>query len=97
MLDDNGEGHGSCDGLVVERGRAKAVLTDRGSDRRVKIAAGGFDDFDIFGLALFVDVEGEHNLRVLGQGLCGGGGEVDVGRGENVGGYDSCGESTGRG
>lgn len=79
MLDDNGEGHGRCNGLVVERGGAEAELTNRGSDGAVEIVTGRLDDLYILSVALLVDVEGENNLRILGQGLCGGGGEVDVG------------------
>jgi hypothetical protein len=67
VLDDDREVHRRSHWLVIERGGAKAGLTNRSRDRSIEIMAGGFDHLDIFGLALLVDVEGEDNLRIIRQ------------------------------
>jgi len=59
------EGHGNCDGFVVEGGRLKAELANRRENGTIKIGVRRFRDLNVCGLAGFVDLEAQDNFRLV--------------------------------
>ena len=95
VLHDDVQGHVRGDGLVVERGGTEARLADRGGHRLVEKVVRRLHDLDVLRLAVFVDIELEHNFRIVEQGICCGGGELNPGGVEDVCGFDTGGKGTG--
>ena len=81
------QAHGNRHSLIVERSGAEAETANGRNHRAVKFRVARLNHLDIVSFALLIDIELQHNLRVVMNG--GGVGNLDIDEGNDLGGNNS--------